>query len=97
MYYTFSTENPVRLYLWEKASLQGIFPGDASIRYEQVLFVKLVRSGHCYAKLPTTMKLVLNTKYRNINMNKQKTQPVKKARTRVIAQTFFLKRSEKYT
>lgn len=75
MYYTFRTENPGRLYLFpgEKVSLQGIFPGDASIRYEQVLFIKLVRSGHCYAKLPTTMKLVLNTKYWHINMNKQKT------------------------
>lgn len=37
-------------------SLQDIFPGDTSIRYEKVLYIKLSRIGNCYTKLPTTMK-----------------------------------------
>lgn len=68
--YILNTENTDQMiyFLWKTKknqpkliSLQDFFPGGINIRYKRVVFIELLRSEHCYAKLPTTMKPILNT------------------------------------
>lgn len=102
-YYIFNTEKTtvnMDLFPGEKKIMSlfmSSFPGDISIRYKEVPFIKLFKSGHYYTYLPAKMKPILNrTIYTNkylwvyLAFEKNKTKP-----KQVYFRLFFLG-SEKY-